>query len=64
VTCGSPRNLISYDGSAWMFTVNILRFRDDRIVHERLYVMEGFEAAPWRADWAETFDPLGATVPE
>jgi anti-sigma regulatory factor (Ser/Thr protein kinase) len=57
-------NLISYDGSPSMFTVNILQFRDDKIVHERLYVMDGFEPAPWRAEWAETFDPLEATVPE
>jgi hypothetical protein len=56
-------NLISYDGSPWMFTVNILQFRDDRIAHERLYVIEGFDAAPWRAEWAERFDPLEALTP-
>lgn len=56
-------NLISYDGSPWSFTVNILEFRGDKIAHERLYVMEGFEAAPWRAEWAETFDPLEALTP-
>ncbi len=57
-------NLISYDGSPWMFTVNILRFRGDRIAHERLYVMEGFEPAPSRTEWAERFDPLEAITPE
>jgi hypothetical protein len=56
-------NLISYDGSPWMFAVTILHFRDDRIAHERLYVFEGFEAAPWRSEWAETFDPLNAITP-
>ena len=56
-------NLISYDGSPWMFTVNILTFRGDKIAHERLYVLEGFEAAPWRAEWAERFDPLEAITP-
>ena len=56
-------NLISYDGSPWMFTVSILHFRDDKIARERLYVMEGFEAAPWRAEWAEMFDPLQAITP-
>jgi hypothetical protein len=56
-------NLISYDGSPWMFTVNVLQFRGDRIAHERLYVLEGFEPAPWRAPWAETFDPLEAMTP-
>ena len=57
-------NLISYDGSPWMFTVNIIRFRGDRIAHERLYVTEGFEAAPWRAEWAERFDALEALTPD
>lgn len=57
-------NLISYDGSPWMFTVNILHFRGDKVAHERLYVMEGFEAAPWRAEWAETFDPLAGVPPD
>ena len=56
-------NLISYDGSPWMFTVNILQFRGDKIASERLYVMEGFEAAPWRAEWADRFDPLEAITP-
>jgi hypothetical protein len=46
-----------------MFTVHILRFRDDKIAHERGYVMDGFEAAPWRAEWAEMFDPLDAVTP-
>jgi hypothetical protein len=42
-------NLISYDGSPYMFTVSILQFRGDKIAHERLYVFEGFEAAESRA---------------
>lgn len=56
-------NLISYDGSPWMFTVNILHFRGNRIAHERLYVLEGFEPAAWRLPWAEMFDPLEAITP-
>ncbi len=56
-------NLISYDGGPWMLTLNILTFRGDRIAHERLYVMEGWEAAEWRAPWAERFDPLEAITP-
>lgn len=55
--------LISYDGSPWMFAVSILEFRDDKVAHERIYVFEGFEAAPWRAEWAEMFDPLEAKSP-
>jgi hypothetical protein len=46
-----------------MFTVNILQFREDKVAHERLYVFEGFEAAPWRPEWAEVFDPLESTTP-
>ena len=37
-------NLISYDGEPWMFTVNLLEFRGDRVAHERIYIMEGWEA--------------------
>lgn len=36
-------NLISYDGSPYMFTVNILQFRGDKIAHERL---NGVELGP------------------
>lgn len=56
-------NLISYDDSAWMFAVHILHFRGDKISHERAYVFEGFEAAPWRSEWAEMFDPLDGITP-
>jgi len=44
-------NLISYDGAPWMFAVNILEFRDDKVERERVYIMEGWEAAEWRAPW-------------
>ena len=48
-------NLISYDGKPWTFTVNLLEFRDDKVAHERIYVMDGWEAAEWRVPWrAET----------
>ena len=56
-------NLISYDGSPWLPTINILQFRDDRIVREYLYVMEGFPAAEWRAPWSTPFDPLASVAP-
>ena len=44
-------NLISYDGGPWMFTVNLMYFRGDKIAHERIYIMEGWEPAEWRAQW-------------
>jgi SnoaL-like domain len=44
-------NLISYDGAPWMFTVNLMEFRGDKVAHERIYIMDGWEAAEWRAEW-------------
>ncbi|MFZ1409896.1 MAG: nuclear transport factor 2 family protein [Micropruina sp.] len=44
-------NLISYDGKPWMYTVNLLEFRGDKVAHERIYIMDGWEAAEWRAPW-------------
>lgn len=51
-------NLISYDGGPWMFTVNILQFRGNKVEKEYLYVMDGFEAPDWRVPYGETFDAL------
>lgn len=45
-------NLISYDGGPWMFTVNLLEYRGDKVAHERIYITEGWEAAEWRAPLA------------
>ena len=56
-------NLISYDGSPFMFTLNVLKFRGDKIANEYLYVMEGFEAADFRTEWATSFDPLASVSP-
>lgn len=44
-------NLISYDGAPWSFTVNLLEFRGDQVAHERIYIMDGWDAAEWRAPW-------------
>jgi SnoaL-like domain len=43
--------LISYDGAPWMFAVSIMEFRGDQVAHERIYIMDGWEAASWRAPW-------------
>jgi SnoaL-like domain len=56
-------NLISYDGGPWMFTVSILRFRGDRVAHEASYIMDGWDAAPWRGEWATPFDRLASVAP-
>jgi SnoaL-like domain len=54
--------LISYDGGPWMFGVGIYTLRGDRVAREFVYVMDGFPAAEWRAQWATRFDPL-ASIP-
>lgn len=46
-------NSISYDGGEPQFTVNILEFRDELVVHETIYIMPGWEAPDWRAPWRE-----------
>ncbi len=56
--------LVSYDGSAPMFGLDILRFRDGKVVRESIYVMEPFEAAAGRAEWSTPFDPLASVAPQ
>jgi hypothetical protein len=62
-------NLISYEGAPWMFSVNLLEFRDDKVAHERIYIMDGWDAADWRAPWrsknlADPTPPPPAPPPE
>lgn len=42
---------ISYDGGPWMFCVSIMEFRGDKVAHEHIYIMEGWDAPDWRAPW-------------
>jgi hypothetical protein len=42
---------VSYDGGPWQFGVQLLEFRGDRVAHERIYVMAGWEAPQWRSAW-------------
>ncbi len=42
---------VSYNGGPWVFGVQVLEFRDDRVARERVYVAEGWEAPAWRAPW-------------
>ncbi len=44
-------NLIRYDDGPWMFAVNIMEFRGEHVARERIYIMDGWEAAEWRAPW-------------
>jgi hypothetical protein len=54
-------NLISYNGEPWMFTISLMYFKGDQVAHERIYIMDGWEAPDWRAPWrSETpADPPG-----
>jgi hypothetical protein len=54
--------LISYEGGPWMFGLGLYKFRRDRIEREVVYVMDGFDAADWRAPWATRFDPLASVA--
>ena len=42
---------VSYDDGPWQYGVQLLEFRDNKVAHERIYVMEGWEAPEWRAAW-------------
>ncbi|HEX2397947.1 MAG TPA: nuclear transport factor 2 family protein [Solirubrobacteraceae bacterium] len=42
---------VSYNGGPWMFGVQLLEFRGDKVARERIYVMAGWEAPEWRAPW-------------
>jgi ketosteroid isomerase-like protein len=42
---------VSYDGSSWLQGVQLLEFRGDKVVRERIYVMDSWEAPEWRARW-------------
>jgi ketosteroid isomerase-like protein len=42
---------VSYDGGPWTYGVQLLEFRDDKVVRERIYGAEAWEAPEWRAPW-------------
>ena len=41
---------IDYQGRS-AFTVSIMEFRDDKVVHETQYFADAFEAPAWRSQW-------------
>jgi ketosteroid isomerase-like protein len=47
---------IRYDGRP-VIAVGIMRFRDGKVVRERIYFADPWEAPAWRARWVERFDP-------
>jgi SnoaL-like domain len=52
----------SYDrGENWVYGVQLLDFRDDKVIRERIYVADGWEAPEWRAKWRSA-TPADASV--
>jgi hypothetical protein len=56
-------NLISYDGAPWQFSVHLLEFGGARVARERIYIMDGWQAAEWRAPWRSD-TPADAPYPD
>jgi hypothetical protein len=46
-------NIITYDGKP-MHTVNIMEFRDGKVVRETIYFGDPWEPPAWRAQWTES----------
>ena len=53
-------NVITYDATRSMHTVNIMEFRDGKVVRETIYFGDPWEPPAWRAQWVELVEP--ATV--
>jgi hypothetical protein len=51
--CWITELVITYDGKPYD-TVSIMEFRAGHVVHETQYFAEPFEAAAWRAQWADS----------
>ncbi|MGD0557896.1 MAG: nuclear transport factor 2 family protein [Streptosporangiaceae bacterium] len=45
--------VITYDGAP-TYSVSIMNFADDQVIHETQYFADPFQAAPWRATLAES----------
>lgn len=43
---------ISYQGKQ-AYTVSIMEFRNDKVVHETQYFADAFEAPAWRSQWVQ-----------
>ena len=42
---------ISYDGNPYQLCVSIMELVDDKVAHEHIYVMDGWDAPEWRSQW-------------
>ena len=48
-------NVITYDGKP-MHTVNIMEFRDGKVVRETIYFGDPWEPQAWRAQWVDVVE--------
>jgi ketosteroid isomerase-like protein len=49
--------MISYEGRS-AYTVSIMEFRNDKVVHETQYFADPFEAPTWRSQWVQRDNPF------
>jgi hypothetical protein len=49
-------NVITYDGTKSMHTVNIMELRDGKVARETIYFGDPWEPPAWRAQWVELVD--------
>jgi hypothetical protein len=54
-------NVITYDGKP-MHTVNILEFRNGKVVRETIYFGDPWEPPAWRAQLVERYEPATARI--
>jgi len=51
--------IITYEGRR-AYTVSIMEFRGDKVVHETQYFADPFEAPGWRSQWVQVVAEPGA----
>ena len=50
--------MVTYDnGETWVFAIQLLDFRGEKVTRERIYIADGWEAPAWRAKWRAATPP-------
>ena len=55
-------NVITYGDTMSMHTVNIMEFRNGKVMRETIYVGDPWEPPAWRAQWVELVEPATAQL--
>lgn len=45
--------MIAYQGAPSLYTVSIMEFENNKVVHETQYFADAFDPPSWRAQWVE-----------